>query len=99
MEMHGNSTYRMKGRVVLRRIGADRLLVPVSGNAAQENCVFPLNETGEFVWERLSRGRPLAEIAGELAGTFMVSSEAALADCRQYAGELVAQQLLEEVAG
>ena len=99
MKMDRNLTYRMKGRVVLRRIGEDRLLVPVSGDTARENCVFPLNETGEFIWERLSKGRSLAETAGELTGTFAISMEAALADCREYAGELVAQRLLEEVSG
>ena len=99
MKMDRNSTYRMKGRVVLRRIGADRLLVPVSGDAARENCVFPLNETGEFIWERLSLGRSLVETAREVAGVFTISADVALADCRQYAVELVAQQLLEEVSG
>ena len=87
----------MKGRVVLRRIGEDHLLVPVSGDAARENCVFPLNETGEFLWARFSRGVPLAEVARAVAGEFTVSFDAALADCREYAEALVAQRLLEVV--
>ena len=99
METTVNPRFRITGRVVLRRIGEDRLLVPVSGGIAHENCVFPLNETGEFIWERLSQGRPLAETARELAGAFAVPPETALADCRVYARELVAQRLLEEVSG
>ena len=91
--------FQMKGRVVLRRIGADRLLVPVSGGVAQENCVFPLNETGVFIWERLSQGVPLDATARAVAETFEVASDAAQADCQDFAGELVAQQLLEEVSG
>lgn len=90
--------YRMKGRVVLRRIGADHLLVPVSGAAARENCVFPLNETGEFIWDRLSIGRPLAEVVRDLAVAFEVTPAQAQADCRAYADELLAQQLLEGAA-
>jgi len=89
-------TMRMKGRVVLRRMGADRLLVPVSGPAAQENCVFPLNETGVFIWERLSVGQPLEEVVQALAKTFAVSVEDARRDCRAYVVELMEQQLLEE---
>jgi len=96
--MAGETTYRMKGRVVLRRIGEDHLLVPVSGGAARENCVFPLNESGVFIWEQLSIGRPMAEVARDLAAAYAVTPEQALADCREYAGELMAQQLLEEVA-
>ena len=83
---------------VLRRIGVDRLLVPVSGGVAQENCVFPLNETGVFIWERLSQGVSLDETAQAVAGAFDVAADAAHADCREFAGDLVAQQLLEEVS-
>ena len=96
LKMSESTTYRMKGRVVLRRIGEDRLLVPVSGDVARESCVFPLNETGEFIWERLSIGRPVEEAARALAETFEVSLDAARADCREYVRELVAQQLLEK---
>ena len=96
--MMNKMTVQMKGRVVLRRMGEDRLLVPVSGAAAQENCVFPLNETGVFIWERLSVGQPLEEVARALAETFEVSLETALTDCRSYAAELMDQQLLEEGA-
>ena len=88
----------MKGLVVLRLIGQDHLLVPVSGGAARENCVFPLNASGVFIWEQLSIGRSLAEVARDLAAAYAVTPEQALADCREYAGELMAQQLLEEVA-
>jgi len=94
--MMGAGTMRMKGRVVLRRMGEDCLLVPVSGAAAQENCVFPLNETGVFIWECLSAGQPLETVARELSGAFEVLPDAALADCRAYAEKLLEQQLLEE---
>ena len=91
-------TYRMKGRVVLRHIGEDRLLVPVSGDAARENCVFPLNQTGEFIWERLSQGQSVEQVAQGLAKVFEVPQAEALADCQAYAGELVSQHLLEGAA-
>jgi hypothetical protein len=94
----GAVTYRMKGRVALRRIGTDCLLVPVSGEAARENCVFPVNDTGEFIWERLVQGQPVEAVARQVAAEFAVPEAAALADCRAFAGELVAQRLLEEGA-
>ncbi len=95
--MMDGQAYRMKGRVVLRRIGPDRLLVPVSGAVALDNCVFPLNDTGEFIWGRLTQGHSLDEVARAMAEAFEVSLSEALADCRDYADELVAQQLLEGV--
>lgn len=95
--MNTSSTYRIKGRVVLRRIGEDRLLVPASGDAARENCVFPINETGEFIWEHMAKGLPLDQVAQALAAAFEVSPAEALSDCRQFAGDLLVQGLLEEV--
>lgn len=85
----------MRGRVVLRRIGADRLLVPVSGDVARENSVFPVNETGEFIWESLTKGHALEETAAAVAATFAVGLEDARADCREFAERLLAQRLLE----
>ena len=89
------ATYRMKGKVVLRRIGEDRLLVPVLGGVAREGCVFPVNATGEFIWDCLAKGRSLETTAAAVAAEFAVAPEAALADCREFAEKLVAQRLLE----
>ncbi len=92
------ATYRATGKVVLRRIGADRLLVPVSGGVARENCVFPVNETGEFIWTGLTEGRTLDETAAALAAEFAVAPERARNDCREFADQLRTQGLIEEVA-
>ena len=93
--MTPSATYRMQGKVVLRRIGADRLLVPVSGDVARESCVFPVNETGEFIWKSLAQGQTLDETAQALAAEFAVSLAEAQADCRAFADELRAHRLLE----
>jgi hypothetical protein len=96
--MAGKMAYQMKGRVVLRRIGEDRLLVPVSGGAAREPCVFPVNETGEFLWARLLEGRTADEAAAALAAEFDVEPEAARADAREFVETLLQQGLIEEAA-
>ena len=97
VERNVQSRYRMKGKVVLRRIGEDRLLVPVLGEIARECCVFPVNATGEFIWAGLAQGRTLDETAAALAAEFAVAPAAARADCREFADKLVAQGLLEAV--
>lgn len=94
--MVGKMAYRMTGRVVLRRIGEDRLLVPVSGAAARENSVFPINETGEFIWNCLTKGQTLDETAAAVAVEFAVAPDAARTDCREFAERLLAQRLIEE---
>ena len=95
MERNVQTMYRMVGKVVLRRIGEDRLLVPVLGAVAREGCVFPVNATGEFIWDCLAKGRSLETTAAAVAAEFAVAPEAALADCREFAEKLLAQGLLE----
>jgi len=89
--------YRMVGRVVLRRIGTDTLLVPVSGLAAGGR-VFPVNPTAECVWSCLSAGGTPAEAAAQIADQFGGDPAEALADCIACAQTLCDEQLLEEVA-
>ena len=96
--MNAEQTYRPAGRVVTRRIGEDQLLVPISGQAAGENAVFPLNQTGLFVWERLSAGKTLGETAQELAETFDVDIDSGLVDCENIAQRLVEEKLLEVIS-
>ncbi len=98
MAIHGTITrYKTAGRAVVRRIGEDVLLVPVSGKTAHLNRVFPLNETGAAIWESLSRGRTLDETAGSLADAFKVDRAQAMKDSEAFAAELVDEGLLEPV--
>ena len=92
------TVYRPAGRVVTRRIGADNLLVPVSGGTAHENAVFPVNDTGLFVWEQLSGGKTIADTAREMTEQFAVELSVALADCNELVRTLMDQKLLEVVA-
>lgn len=87
--------YRPIGKIVLRRIGEERLLVPVSGELARESCVFPLNETGEFIWTSLSGGESVMATAEALAAEFAVGLDEARRDCEAFAEELVRQGMLE----
>lgn len=81
-----------------RRIGADNLLVPVSGGSAGENAVFPVNDTGLFVWEQVIDGRTPAEAAHGLTERFTVDLPTALEDCKELVLRLLDQKLLEEVS-
>lgn len=94
---NSKTIYRTSGRVVTRRIGSDNLLVPISGGVACENVVFPLNDTGLFVWERLSAGKTLGQAAQDLADRFDVGIDQGLADCEELLERLLAEHLLEEV--
>ena len=94
MMMDDRTVYCPTGRVVTRRIGEDHLLVPVSGGVAGENVVFPLNETGLFVWESVSVGKTVGETAQEMTEAFDVSLDMAQQDCAQMVQALLDQKLL-----
>jgi hypothetical protein len=92
------TTYRPAGRLVLRKIGDEHLLVPVSGRLAQETYVFPLNPAGAFIWESLASGCNVVETAGKLTQSFQVDEQQAVGDCAEFVQRLVAEDLLEVVA-
>ena len=88
--------YTMAGRVVVRKIGTDILLVPVSGPAAGGR-VFPVNKTAECIWRCLSEGATALEAARELTRKYNVEEQEAFSDCVECAEQLLAENLLAEV--
>ncbi len=86
--------YRPNGRVVLRTIGEDTLLVPVSGVAAGGR-VYPVNATAVAIWNSLSKGLTAHETAQALVQVYSVSEAAALRDVEETAGLFVEEGLLE----
>ncbi len=97
MHMHDTAPYRVRGRVVVRTIGTDTLLVPVSGPPAGAR-VYPVNATALTVWNCLSEGGTVRRAAAALTECFAVpSAEQALADSAACARTFVAESLLEAV--
>lgn len=90
--------YRAVGRIVLRHVGGDALLVPVSGNAALQNHVYPLNDTAAFIWERLARGEDYSAMVEAVSQRFDVTPDEAEKDCHEFIELLVSETLLERVA-
>lgn len=92
-------TYRPIGRIVVRTIGDEILLVPVSGPPAGAR-VYPVNPSARAIWDSLSAGEPVSRAAERLTERFEVPSmEEALADCESCARAFVAESLLEEKNG
>ena len=89
------TTYRPTGRTVIRQIGGDHLLVPVSGGTASENAVFPLNQTAVFVWEKLASGKTIQETTEALTKTFTVDMDRGQVDCEEALEFFLDQNLLE----
>ncbi len=86
--------FGVHGRVVMRRIGEDRLLVPVSGTAAG-GCVYPVNETAAAIWTCLAAGKTVQATAATLMEAYAVSDTEALQDVEASARAFVEEGLLD----
>ena len=69
----------MKSRFVTRSVGDELVIVPLSGNVAQMNRLFTLNETGRFIWENSGKCTDADDMVSLLTENFEVEN----ADARQ----------------
>ncbi len=95
MEEIDGKKYQVCGKVVVRKIGDETLLVPVSG-VASGGRVFPLNETALFIWSRVTEGKTFGETVHALAEAYRVEETEAHEDCNRFIAFLVSENLLEE---
>jgi hypothetical protein len=75
-------------QVVVRNIGDETILVPISGSLADLEQVFVLNALGLFVWERLDGSRSVAAIVDEVLEEFDASRETAEQDVAEFVENL-----------
>ncbi len=89
--------YQMCGKVVLRQIGDEFLLVPVSG-AAAGGRVYPVNESAKEIWLAFQAGNTFGEVVQSLVDMFDVDEAEARADCAVCVELFLSEKLLEERA-
>lgn len=70
--------------VVVRKIAGETILVPTTGELANMQRIFVLDEVGEFVWGSLDGTRDLAAVTRCMTGEFDVKTEQAEADLAEF---------------
>lgn len=76
--------YRIKSKFVTRAVGDELIIVPLSGNVAQMNELFTLNETAKLIWENLDQNASLESMQMLLTETFDVDKTTALNDVESF---------------
>jgi len=66
--------------VVTRKTGDEYIIVPVTGNIADMDSIFILNETGAFIWEQIDGAKSVEEIIGLVVDEFEIDRETATND-------------------
>lgn len=76
--------YRIKSKFVTRAVGNELIIVPLSGNVAQMNELFTLNETAKLIWENLDENASFESMQTLLTETFEVDKTTALNDVESF---------------
>lgn len=78
----------IKSKFVARQVTDELVIVPLSGNVAQMNELFTLNETGKFIWENVTETNDTASIAKLMSETFDIDEATAINDVNVFLAQM-----------
>ncbi|MDO9153867.1 MAG: PqqD family protein [Paludibacter sp.] len=81
--------YSNKPKFVVREIGEELILVPLTGNVAKMNEMFTMNETGKFIWENINETTTVEELEKAVTDEFSIDPETAKNDIELFLIQLV----------
>jgi hypothetical protein len=79
-----NSVPSHSPSVVSRKTGNEYVLIPVTGNIADMDSVYTLNETGAFIWDHIDGIRSIKDISIAVRNEFDVDEETAADDVKNF---------------
>ncbi len=86
-----NKIYRNKSKFVVREVGNELILVPLTGNIAKMNEMFTMNETGKFIWENIEENTTVENLVEKLVSEFQVDESIARADTEKFIQQVSSQ--------
>lgn len=90
--------FQPKGKVILRHVAGEVLLVPVRGTVADMEKLFVLEGIGESVWSLLDGQRSMADIEAVLSEGFDAPADDLRQDLAEFVDTLKLADLIEEKA-
>lgn len=89
----------MKSPNVISRVVADEaILVPISGDIADMQHIFALNEVGECIWANIDGKTALSQVVDIVVREFDIEEDVAKPDCLEFVSGLLASQLIIEMS-
>ncbi|MBQ3816786.1 MAG: PqqD family protein [Clostridia bacterium] len=86
---------KLKEGFIKSNLGGECVVVPVGAQTVDFRGLITLNETGEFLWDRLSEGKSEEEILPELISEYEVDEKTAREDIRSFIDDLEEKGFLE----
>lgn len=88
--MYLSIIYKHKKKFVVRELGNELILVPITGKVAKMNEMFTMNETGKFIWENIDENTTTDDIVNLLTETFSVDETTARRDTENFIERVLA---------
>lgn len=85
---------KIKEGFMLRQVGEQTIVVAVGSASRDFNGIIRLNSVGKFLWEALSVGAEVDELAVKLSETYDVDEATAKADVISFIEKLKGADLL-----
>lgn len=79
---------KLKKQLVKRNIAGDVILVPVGDSSLTLKGLMTLNETAEFIWDRLAAAADAEELAAALCNEYEVEPIEAMTDVEALLAQL-----------
>src|SRR5262249_25086912 len=90
-----SARYQADSRLVVRRVGAETLLVPVSSGVGGLDSIYTLSEVGSRVWAMLAQPVSVADIVGPVCTEYEVEPDQARHDIVDFLNLLDAKKLVQ----
>ena len=75
---------RLKSQFVVREVGNELILVPLTSNIARMNEMFVINEVGKLIWENLSETTDVQSLTSLVLSQFDVDEDTAGKDVEAF---------------
>ncbi len=87
---------KIKDGFILRQVAGSYIVIAVGGDSVDFNGMITVNETGAFLWEKLTEGATEAELLGAMLDEYEVDEATAKADIAEFLNLLEDGKLLEK---
>lgn len=83
-----DTIYTKSDTVVVKEVGDECIIVPLSNNVADMDSVFTLNETGTFFWNLIDGQRTLKDIVDIVTSEYDVDKAVVEEDLATFIDEM-----------
>ena len=86
---------KIKNGFVVRSIAGESVVVALGEASKNFNGIIKLNDTGRFLWDRLSQGVEMDELVDAILSEYEIDRETAAADVASFVNTLKGANIIE----